>query len=1285
MMSEPYLNDKQAINSSDTVAHSRLLKYLLPPPMADIKYKFEYTAPENVESEVPSEQKLRDSSAIEKPTIWDENNIDDREDYVLAPVVTVTKNEATFTKGDMKLQKVTVTENVSEIRNGVFHTIKAPSYPPIYSDVIPDSPIRKMEPEERKTRIPTRFKNAVNRVRRERSMPAKKAEAQPNLLRRSSIPRLKPKAPSPKPEDEFERLYGEIADSPTDIDISLLNNKVDDPEKVEDCFEEIIHAYDEKKAELIDVDKLQNNNDNNVTVEKKKQSKIPMLKRKSEAEIEVPKSEQMDSKSIPSGDKNKVRDSVAKVKEASDIKPSRIAVTKKNFDNDNLKLKTTYQRVKSVTRDGPKHELQIENIVQVSMEQDISPDNFINIDNVSASEPIESSVEIVEMSPVLETISPNSENSLPYIVEVIESPTIVELQSSAIEIEEATEYEPKVDVNKADNVTENKTPVDPIKVISMDRFQNLIQEKTKENDKFKPVIEKYRNGSTHHNNNEVISAPKDILRIEKDVLGTTSDVENKKEFTKPVLRKTVKPEPKKESNDEEDNGVKYKSVLSKIAMFEQRPDDKSQAGIRPKPAVRCAYRRRLAEEQEDLETSASKTTQGVDDDLHKKPAPPTSKVPHFEPSEDHISSKPIIVSEIIKTVDKPAKNEPYYEVNNNTFNTDNLRISRMEIKTEEVAVSIAVEENIPENETVQIELISEVKDVSPLILSRDERVKKHLPNRYYSFEVDYSPDSSLTYEKPNEIEIKSLTSTEIEYAAPLNDVLEPKVNLAKETNKPKYQNIRRDPKESPFDFTPKSHKNNNNNRKIDTVMSTEDVINAYKARSQDNLKKAKSTADLDLGDAVKGKVQDLIVRMKSVDRSVEKKDVINPKERPRKKSVSEKIALFEGFLTIGTMTHVTREEQKRIETARQAADLAEEQAREQARERARAERARAEHERAEEEYNTKLKELQEGKETYGRREIMPTMELSDGSKMPILAVGTALLDPRLAPNIIATAIDLGYRAIDTAFIYGNEAAVGQGIKMKIDDGTIQRSDLFVISKLWSTFHRTDLVETACRRSLEALGLDYIDLYLIHNPMSFKEGADPIPTVAKVVQYSDHDFLDAWYGMEDLVSKGLVKSIGVSNFNSSQLQKILDKARIKPVVNQVECHPYLSQQRLYNFCDERNIKLSCFGVLGSKGTPAEYKNTTASAIDDALVKVTAAGMDGDVSPAQVLIRYQIQSDHAVVVKASTAKHMWDNLKALDIQLTESHMDALRSLNRNKRTFAFKGMGDTHKNYPFHAAF
>ncbi|XP_026725572.1 uncharacterized protein LOC113492320 isoform X2 [Trichoplusia ni] len=481
-----------------------------------------------------------------------------------------------------------------------------------------------------------------------------------------------------------------------------------------------------------------------------------------------------------------------------------------------------------------------------------------------------------------------------------------------------------------------------------------------------------------------------------------------------------------------------------------------------------------------------------------------------------------------------------------------------------------------------------------------------------------------------------------------------------------------------------------NDSKTEFVKSNEFGLKTEEEfESREEIKRAKSVAELDLGDAVNGKVLKILGRIKSVDfdsRRNVKVEKINLKEMPKKLSVLEKIRLFEAlsqqttfkkqiFLpqavcpsrtrirvketgnieilqgrteakTTGTLKPVTQEEKMVI---------------------------------SEEVYEKKIEDLKGAKDRYGSIDKMPALAISESQSIPMIALGTALMDPRLIPHLIKAAIDLGYRAFDTAYIYGNEKEIGAAINEKIQDGTVKREELFIMSKLSSTFHRTDLVQGACKSSLQNLGLDYFDLYMIHNPMSFKEGPDPIPKIASVVQYSEHDYLDAWFGMEELVSSGLVRSIGVSNFNTMQLQRILDKGRFKPVVNQVECHPYLSQERMHAFCKERNITLSCFGVLGSKGTPAEFKNSTTAAIDDPFVKVMASGLN--VTPAQLLIRYQIEYGRNVVVKASSAEHLWDNLQALKFTLDSAQMTGLHALNKNRRTFTFQGMGDTHKNYPF----
>ncbi|XP_068625740.1 uncharacterized protein [Battus philenor] len=439
-----------------------------------------------------------------------------------------------------------------------------------------------------------------------------------------------------------------------------------------------------------------------------------------------------------------------------------------------------------------------------------------------------------------------------------------------------------------------------------------------------------------------------------------------------------------------------------------------------------------------------------------------------------------------------------------------------------------------------------------------------------------------------------------------------------------------------------------------------DEYSRLKTREELRSKRMTSVVELDLCDAIKGKVQEMVMRINNMERiEQKKKEFINAKEKPRKRSVSEKIALFEGKLSSAKADE--RTESPLTMTSRSESVLDSE---------------------TEKIYERKIEELSKAKKIYGSVDAS-YLELSDSSKMPSLALGTALLDKRIIRHVVEAAIDMGYRAIDTAYIYGNEREVGEAINNKINDGTVKREDLFITSKLWSTYHQRGLVEKACRNSLSAMCLNYFDLYLIHNPMSLLEGGDPLPKVANVLQFSKNDYMDAWYGIEDLIRKGLVRSGGVSNFNSKQVQRVVQKAVIKPVVNQVECHPYLSQQRLEDVCNAYGIKLSCYGVLGSKGTPAELKSTLAPVIDDSLVIVMAAGLE--ITPGQLLVAYQLHNNRSVIVKSSSGAHLHENLLAQHVTLLPSHLTALDTLNRNKRTYTFKGLGETHKNYPFNIPF
>ena len=171
--------------------------------------------------------------------------------------------------------------------------------------------------------------------------------------------------------------------------------------------------------------------------------------------------------------------------------------------------------------------------------------------------------------------------------------------------------------------------------------------------------------------------------------------------------------------------------------------------------------------------------------------------------------------------------------------------------------------------------------------------------------------------------------------------------------------------------------------------------------------------------------------------------------------------------------------------------------------------------------------------------------------MPILGFGTWDIPPAKTYETVKLAIEKGYRHIDTAFIYGNEKEVGKAINDLIHEGKIKREDVFVVTKVWNSFHERQSVVKSVNISLTNLGLKYIDLMLIHWPMGFKDGMDPFPKDKNgTIIFSDVDYLETWAGLEEAKHMGLVKSIGISNFNSKQVERIIKNSKTPPAVNQV---------------------------------------------------------------------------------------------------------------------------------------
>lgn len=303
----------------------------------------------------------------------------------------------------------------------------------------------------------------------------------------------------------------------------------------------------------------------------------------------------------------------------------------------------------------------------------------------------------------------------------------------------------------------------------------------------------------------------------------------------------------------------------------------------------------------------------------------------------------------------------------------------------------------------------------------------------------------------------------------------------------------------------------------------------------------------------------------------------------------------------------------------------------------------------------------------------PKQPLKTGSKMPLLGLGTWKIPKPDAPTLVKQAIEIGWRHLDCACDYGNETEVGQGIKAAVDAGICAREDLWVTSKLWNTYHAKEHVKAACKRSLSDLGLDYLDLYHVHFPISLKyvpfETRYPPewtydPKGDNVLVYEPVPVAETWAAMEELVDEGLVKNIGVCNFTVQSLADLLSYARIPPSVLQVEIHPYLTQPYLRQWCSEHDVHVTGFSPLGSVSYVDLGWTTMQEGVINEKVTRDIAATHG-VTPAQVLLRWGLQHGMSLIPKTTKVDRMVENLDVFGFELTPAEMSTLDALNCNKR--------------------
>ena len=297
-----------------------------------------------------------------------------------------------------------------------------------------------------------------------------------------------------------------------------------------------------------------------------------------------------------------------------------------------------------------------------------------------------------------------------------------------------------------------------------------------------------------------------------------------------------------------------------------------------------------------------------------------------------------------------------------------------------------------------------------------------------------------------------------------------------------------------------------------------------------------------------------------------------------------------------------------------------------------------------------------------------------GDVPPAVGLGLWKIDKPAVAGLVEKAIRCGYRHLDSACDYGNETEAGDGIRRALAAGLCRRDELWVTSKLWNTFHAPRHVRPACERTLRDLGIDHLDLYLIHFPIALEYVApetryppgwlfDPAAPAPRM-RPARVPLADTWGAFEELVAAGLVRHIGVCNYGVSLLRDLLAYARIRPAVLQVELHPYLAQERLLRFCREAEIAVTAFSPLGAPSyVPLGMARESDSLVHHSTITAIAAAVDR--TPAQVLLRWGIQRGTAVIPKTSRPERLAENAALFDFTLSAEQMAAIGGLDVGRR--------------------